>query len=78
MELGSVEAIKMLVGSGLGAAVLPALALRGGVPGAVVRTLRPAASRDLGYVLRQEKVMDRGLQLLLAELRRAASEESKG
>lgn len=72
MELGSVEAIKVLVGSGLGAAVLPALALRGGVPSAVVRTLRPAVSRDLGHVLRQEKVLDRGLQLLLSELRRAA------
>lgn len=78
MELGSVEAIKTLVGSGLGAAVLPALALRGGVPGAVVRTLRPAASRDLGYVLRQEKVMDRGLQLLLSELHRAATEKGEG
>ena len=54
--------------------MLPALALRGGVPGAVVRMLRPAASRDLSYVLRQERVMDRGLQLLLSELRRAALE----
>lgn len=68
MELGSVEAIKTLVGSGLGAAVLPTLALREPVPGAVVRELQPAVSRDLGYVLRREKVLDRGLRLLLAAL----------
>lgn len=72
MELGSVEAIKTLVGSGLGAAVLPALALRAPVPGAVVRALRPAASRELGIVLRREKVRDRGLRLLLAELEQIA------
>lgn len=77
LELGSVEAIKTLVRSGLGAAVLPALALRGGVPGAVVRKLRPAVSRDLGYVLHQEKVMDRGLQLLLSELRLSVSEQAE-
>jgi DNA-binding transcriptional LysR family regulator len=70
MELGSVEAIKTLVGSGLGAAVLPALALREPVPGAVARELRPATARELGYVLRREKVVDRGLRLLLAELGR--------
>lgn len=71
MDLGSVEAIKTLVGSGLGAAVLPALALRGPVPGAVTRALRPAAARDLGYVLRRDKLRDRGLRLFLAELGRA-------
>lgn len=68
MELGSVEAIKTLVGSGLGGAVLPALALRDPVPGAAARALRPAASRELGYVLRREKVRDRGLRLFLTEL----------
>lgn len=71
MELGSVEAIKTLVGSGLGAAVLPALALREPVPGTVTRPLRPAASRSLGCVLRKEKVLDRGLRLFLAELKRS-------
>ena len=73
MELGSVEAIKTLVGSGLGAAVLPSLALCTPVAGAFTRALRPAASRDLGVVLRREKVRDRGLRLLLAELDRSRS-----
>ena len=77
MELGSVEAIKTLVGSGLGAAVLPALALREPVPGTVTRALRPAAARDLSCVLRKEKVLDRGLRLLLAELNRSV-ESSHG
>jgi len=70
MELGSVEAIKTLVGSGLGAAVLPALALREPLAGTVTRTLQPAASRNLGCVLRKEKVLDRGLRLFLTELNR--------
>lgn len=73
MALGSVEAIKTLVGSGLGAAVLPALALRDPPPGTVTRTLRPVASRSLGCVLRKEKVLDRGLRLFLAELDRSVA-----
>jgi DNA-binding transcriptional LysR family regulator len=72
MELGSVEAIKVLVGSGLGASVLPSLALRGAVAGAITRKLKPAISRDLGIVLRREKVMDRSLRLFLAELNQVA------
>ena len=70
MEMGSAEAIKHLVGAGLGATVLTSLALRDPVPGAVTRALRPAASRDLGVALRREKVRDRGLRLFLAELER--------
>lgn len=78
MELGSVEAIKMLVGSGLGAAVLPAMALREAPAGTVTRSLRPAASRSLGYVLRKEKVLDRGLRLFLAELKRSVADPPHG
>jgi len=74
MELGSAEAIKQLVGAGLGATVLTSLALRHPVPGAVARRLRPAASRDLGIALRREKVLDRGLRLFLAELERTVAD----
>ncbi len=74
MELGSAEAIKQLVGAGLGATVLTSLALRDPVPGAVTRRLRPAASRDLGIALRREKVLDRGLRLFLAELERTVAD----
>ncbi len=74
MEMGSAEAIKHLVGAGLGATVLTSLALRSPVPGAVTRKLRPAASRDLGIALRREKVRDRGLRLFLAELEQTVAE----
>lgn len=72
MELGNVEAIKVLVGSGLGASILPELAVRAPVPGATIRRLRPSVARRLGYALRREKVMNRGLHVLVAELERAA------
>ena len=68
MELGSVEAIKVLVGSGLGVSILPRLALQEAVPGTVVRPLRPPLARDLAVVMRQEKVRDRGLRLFVEEL----------
>ncbi len=68
MELGSVEAIKVLVGSGLGASVLPLLALEQGVPGAVVRALRPALARGLALVVRRTKVIDPGLRAMMAAL----------
>jgi DNA-binding transcriptional LysR family regulator len=72
MELGSVEAIKVLVASGLGASILPKLALREVARTTIVRSLRPALSRDLAYVLRKDKVIDRGLRAFLDELVRAA------
>jgi DNA-binding transcriptional LysR family regulator len=72
MELGSVEAIKVLVGGGLGASVLPRLALRDAVPGTEVRQLRPAVARELGLVLRKQKVLDRGLRVLIEELKQVA------
>lgn len=70
IELGSIEAIKVLLGSGLSGTVLPALAVAGGVPGATVRRLRPPVARKLALVLRREKVIDRGLRLFLQELDR--------
>lgn len=73
MELGSVEAIKVLVGIGLGVSILPALALRNTVAGTVAKLPRPALARNLGYVLRREKIMNRGLYVLIEELARAAS-----
>ncbi|MCO6416097.1 LysR family transcriptional regulator [Siccirubricoccus sp. KC 17139] len=74
MELGSVEAIKVLVAGGRGCSVLPALALGGDVAGAVVRPLRPALARQLAVVLRKEKVVDRGLGRLRAALKGAGGQ----
>ncbi|HEY1546021.1 MAG TPA: LysR family transcriptional regulator [Xanthobacteraceae bacterium] len=72
MELGNVEAIKVLVASGLGASVLPKLSLTQVARSTVVCPLRPALVRELAYVMRKDKVIDRGLRVLLAELTRAA------
>jgi DNA-binding transcriptional LysR family regulator len=69
MELGNIEAIKVLVGLGLGASILPGLAVRTPVPGAIVRPLRPVPNRHLGTVLRKEKILSPGLRLLLREIR---------
>jgi DNA-binding transcriptional LysR family regulator len=70
MELGNVEAIKVLVASGLGASILPQLALQQPMPGTALLPLRPSVQRQLGIVLRREKVVDRGLRVLLTELER--------
>jgi DNA-binding transcriptional LysR family regulator len=71
MELGNVEAIKELVGAGLGCAVLPSLALpRGGVRQSVeTRTVSPQLRRTLGLVLRRDKHLDRGLREVVAALK---------
>ncbi|HUA78615.1 MAG TPA: LysR family transcriptional regulator substrate-binding protein, partial [Acetobacteraceae bacterium] len=71
MELGSVEAIKVLVGGGFGASVLPGLALGQAVAGTEVLPLRPPLSRPIGLAMRREKLMERGLKLLIEELERA-------
>jgi DNA-binding transcriptional LysR family regulator len=71
MELGSVEAIKVLVGSGLGASVLPSLALDRQIPGTRQRPLRPTVARELGLVMRKDKILDRGMQALTGAVERA-------
>jgi len=69
MELGSVEAIKQLVAAGLGCGLLPRLALgTGGVGSVAVRSLSPQLHREIGVVLRRDKVPDRGLRELVRGL----------
>ncbi len=70
MELGSVEAIKLLAESGLGAAILPQSAVASIAPGMALRPLRPALTRCLAVVLRRDKLLDRGLRVCLEELER--------
>lgn len=71
MELDSVEAIKQLVGAGLGCSVLPGMALA--TPearkGLQVCALRPKLTRQLALVLRRDKPLSRGLRETLAALR---------
>ncbi|SED28745.1 DNA-binding transcriptional regulator, LysR family [Rhizobiales bacterium GAS188] len=70
MELGSVEAIKELVGAGLGYGVLPLMAvadarMRGEL---LVRQLTPRLYRQLALVLRRDKHLDRGLREVVAAI----------
>ena len=68
MQLDSIETIKVLVSGGLGASIMPAMALATQPPGTVTRRLRPTIERQLGIVLRREKVLDRGLRGVLDAL----------
>ena len=68
MQLDSIETIKVLVSGGLGASIMPAMALATQPPGTVTRRLRPSIERQLGIILRREKVLDRGLRVVLDAL----------
>lgn len=72
MSLGSVEAIKELVGVGLGCAILPRIAVRQAKErGAfVVRPLSPRLHRKLGVVIRRDKQLTRGLRETVSVLGR--------
>jgi DNA-binding transcriptional LysR family regulator len=72
MALGSVEAIKELVGAGLGCAVLPRMAMPPGETRLVAHSLSPRLHRQLGLVLRRDKPLTRGLREMIAALQRAA------
>jgi DNA-binding transcriptional LysR family regulator len=70
MELGSVEAIKELVGAGLGYGVLPAMAVsnarkRGDL---VISSLTPRLWRSLAIVLRRDRKLDQGAKEVIDAL----------
>lgn len=64
MQLGSVEAIKELVGAGLGCGVVPAMAVRDDDRSRqlTVRPLTPRLSRRLALALRRDKPLTRPLR----------------
>ena len=70
MELGNEEAIKKLVGAGLGVSVSPAMAVREEVRAGVLsmRPLSPALVRRLGLVRRRDKPETPALRMFLAAL----------
>lgn len=69
MELGSIEAIKKLVGAGLCAAVIPQLAIGEDSQEIVAVPLRPSLARSLGLIMRRDKRLDRGLREMLQLLK---------
>jgi DNA-binding transcriptional LysR family regulator len=72
MALGSIEAIKELVGAGLGCAVLPRMAVpsHGSRTPITVHALAPRLHRSLALVLRRDKPLYRGLREVVNALTR--------
>ena len=64
MVLGNVEAIKELVGAGLGYAILPLSAFENpkGENGLVTMPLDPPLTREIAIVIRQDKPLTKGLR----------------
>ncbi|HEX3865028.1 MAG TPA: LysR family transcriptional regulator [Stellaceae bacterium] len=75
MELGSIEAIKQLIAAGLGCGLLPRLAVANLQPAdeLAIRSLSPQLYRQLGLILRRDKIPDRALREVIAALRRLGS-----
>src|SRR5438045_1910131 len=78
MELGSAEAIKRLVGVGLGRSILPETSVRAEAASGelAVRPLSPSLGRTLGLVHRRDKPLEAYLQVTLAALRLCAGEKT--
>lgn len=69
MSLGSVEAIKAMVGAGLGCAILPEMAVpKEKRSDLVIRPLSPRLHRQLAVVVRRDKRLNRGLKAALDAL----------
>jgi DNA-binding transcriptional LysR family regulator len=70
MELGSVEAIKEVVGAGLGCGVVPRMALRraSSQRSVIVRSLSPKLHRRLAVVLRHDKPLQRALREVIGAI----------
>lgn len=70
MELGSIEALKELIAAGLGCGLLPRLAVQHAeAHGLVARSLAPTLYRQIGLVMRRDKIPDRALREVVAGLR---------
>ncbi len=71
MDLGSVEAIKGLVGAGLASAILPrsGVGLEPEKAGLSVQSLSPILKRELAVVIRNDKPRHKGLREMEAALR---------
>jgi DNA-binding transcriptional LysR family regulator len=72
MELGSAEAIKRLVGVGLGRSILPEVSVRAEASSGelAVRPLSPALARTLALIRRRDKHVEPYLEVTLAAIRR--------
>ncbi len=77
MELGSAEAIKRLVGVGLGRSILPEVSVRAEAAAGelAVRPLAPALARTLALVQRRDKRAEPYLEVTLTAIRRCGDRD---
>ena len=63
MQLGSIEAIKRMVRSGLGFSIVPKMAVeqKADREGLCVSSLSPVLQRQLAVVMRQDKILSKGI-----------------
>lgn len=71
MQLGSIEAIKRMVRAGLGYSIVPRMAVahHDDRQGLRVQSLTPVLHRQLGVVMRQDKILSKGIGEMLRLLR---------
>ncbi|WP_434670029.1 LysR family transcriptional regulator [Klebsiella sp. B345] len=71
MQLGSIEAIKRMVRAGLGYSIVPRMAVEQPEDrhGLSVQSLTPSLHRQLGVVMRQDKILSKGIGEILRLLR---------
>ena len=67
MQLGSIEAIKRMVRAGLGYSIVPRMAVEQEVDrkGLCVMSLMPMLQRQLAVVMRQDKILSKGIAALI-------------
>ena len=70
MELGSIEAIKRMVRAGLGYSIVPRMSVESPEErrGVSVYSMAPALHRTLGTVIREDRIMSRGIKEVLKRL----------
>lgn len=73
MQLGSIEAIKRMVRAGLGYSIVPRMAVEDPQDrvGLNVQSLTPRLYRQLGIVMRQDKIISKGIAEVLRLLSQA-------
>lgn len=75
MELGSIEAIKRMVRAGLGYSIVPRMSVSRPEDGngLAVHSLAPVLHRSLGLVMRQDKVVNRGMREVIQRIQSLAA-----
>lgn len=70
MQLGSIEAIKRMVRAGLGYSIVPRMAVENlaDCEGLSVHSLTPVLQRQLAVVMRQDKILSKGISAIIRML----------